>query len=147
VLTGCFVAVCGGLMPMSLVGELVSIGTLLAFVLVCIGVPILRVSSPKIPRHFKVPGGTVGAWVVGIAGAAACLFVMGGLPKDTWLRLIIWMEMGLAIYGVFGWRRSRLADPKTTPARAGMHMPILLTAIGLFIPTMWFAYRVFGTGQ
>jgi hypothetical protein len=72
---------------------------------------------------------------------------MWGLPKDTWLRLIIWLEIGLAIYGAFGWRRSRLADPATTPARATMHLPILATAIIAFIPTMYFAYKVFGTGQ
>jgi APA family basic amino acid/polyamine antiporter len=147
VLTGLFVALCGGLMPMSLVGELVSIGTLLAFVLVCVGVPILRVTSPHIERSFKVPGGTAGAWIVGIAGALSCIYVMWGLPKDTWLRLIIWLEMGLAIYGVFGWRHSRLANPATHPARASVHKVILGTAVAAFIPTMWFAVRVFGTGQ
>jgi APA family basic amino acid/polyamine antiporter len=147
VLTGLFVAFCGGLMPMSLVGELVSIGTLLAFVLVCVGVPLLRVASPEIKRPFRVPGGDAGAWIVGISGALACLYVMWGLPEDTWLRLIIWMELGLAIYGAFGWRRSRLADPKTTPARASMHKPILVFTVLVFIPTMWFAIKVFGTGQ
>jgi APA family basic amino acid/polyamine antiporter len=94
-----------------------------------------------------VPGGNAGAWIVGIAGALACLYVMWGLPKDTWLRLIIWLEIGLAIYGGFGWRHSRLADPKTTRARASMHTPILVFTVLAFIPTMWFAIKVFGTGQ
>ena len=144
VLTGCFVALCGGLMPMSLVGELVSIGTLLAFVLVSIGVPLLRMASPDLERPFKVPGGNVGAWVVGLAGSASCLWVMWGLPKDTWLRLIIWLEVGLLIYGGFGWRRSRLADPAATPARRRAHLPILAVAIAAFIPTLLVAFRVFG---
>jgi APA family basic amino acid/polyamine antiporter len=147
ILTGLFVAFCGGVMPMSLVGELVSIGTLLAFVLVCIGVPLLRVASPEIKRPFKVPGGMAGAWIVGICGALSCLYVMWGLPKDTWLRLIIWLEIGLLIYGGFGWRRSRLADPRTTPSRARMHIPILIIAIVAFIPTIYFAIQIFGTGQ
>jgi APA family basic amino acid/polyamine antiporter len=147
IVTGCFVAFCGGVMPMSLVGELVSIGTLLAFVLVCVGVPILRVASPQISRPFKVPGGMAGAWIVGIAGAAACLFVMSGLPKDTWLRLIIWMEMGLMIYGGFGWRKSRLANPRETPSRAHVHGPILGFAVVAFLATAVYAYMYFGTGQ
>jgi basic amino acid/polyamine antiporter, APA family len=144
VLTGLFVAFCGGVMPMSLVGELVSIGTLLAFVLVCLGVPILRVADPKIARPFKVPGGMAGAWTVGILGALSCLYVMWGLPEDTWLRLIIWLEIGLMIYGGFGWRRSRLADPATTPARATFHKPIVAIAVLAFIPTMYVAWHVFG---
>jgi APA family basic amino acid/polyamine antiporter len=144
VVTGAFVALCGGLMPMSLVGELVSIGTLLAFVLVSIGVPLLRVTAPDNERPFKVPGGTVAAWVVGVGSAVSCLWVMWGLPQDTWLRLIIWMEVGLMIYGWFGWRHSRLADPAATPARRRAHVPILTLAIVTFIPTMIFAVRVFG---
>jgi hypothetical protein len=72
---------------------------------------------------------------------------MWGLPKDTWLRLIIWLEAGLLIYGAFGWRRSRLANPRETPARARPHFAILAVAILAFIPTVIFAIRVFGTGQ
>jgi basic amino acid/polyamine antiporter, APA family len=126
---------------------LVSIGTLLAFVLVCVGVPLLRVANPTIERPFKVPGGNAGAWIVGISGALACLYVMWGLPKDTWLRLIVWMEAGLIIYAAFGWRKSRLANPRETPARSSMHWPILTIAIVAFIGTFIYAIMVFGTGQ
>ncbi len=105
VLTGSFVALCGGLMPISLVGELVSIGTLLAFVLVCLGVPLLRKLEPDFPRPFRVPA----AWVVGLSGAAACVWVMIGLPLDTWLRLLVWLAIGFAIYFGYGRKNARLA--------------------------------------
>jgi APA family basic amino acid/polyamine antiporter len=105
--TAIFVAFCAGLMPMSLVGELVSIGTLLAFVLVCAAVPILRVTHPEIPRVFKVPM----AWVVAPLGALACLWVMYGLPLDTWLRLFVWLALGFVIYFTYGVKHSRLRHP------------------------------------
>jgi APA family basic amino acid/polyamine antiporter len=112
VVTGVFVALAGGSMPMHLVGELVSIGTLLAFVLVCLGVPILRRSNPKQPRPFTVPA----PWVVGILGALACLWVMIGLPVDTWGRLVVWLEIGLVLYAMHGRFFSLVSgDPSKAP--------------------------------
>jgi APA family basic amino acid/polyamine antiporter len=102
--TSVFVAIFAGCMPMSLVGELVSIGTLLAFVLVCLGVVILRVKSPDTPRPFRAPL----FWFVGPAGALSCLWVMSNLPRDTWLRLIIWLFIGMITYAFYGYRNSRL---------------------------------------
>ncbi|MBS1960508.1 MAG: amino acid permease [Bdellovibrionales bacterium] len=106
VTTGIFVAICGGCMPMTLVGELVSIGTLLAFVLVCIGVVILRKTHPDIPRPFKAPM----ANLVGPLGAIACLWVMSGLPVDTWIRLIVWLIIGFVIYFTYGIKHSKLRN-------------------------------------
>jgi len=102
--TGLFVALCGGCMPMSLVGELVSIGTLLAFVLVCAGVFILRKTQPEIKRPFKTPL----YWLVAPLGMVSCLWVMTGLPKDTWIRLFVWLILGFLIYFFYGIKNSRL---------------------------------------
>lgn len=140
VVTGLFVALCGGLMPMSLVGELVSIGTLLAFVLVCIGVPLLRRLNPTIERPFKVPA----PWVIGFLGAASCLYVMKHLPVDTWLRLVLWLEVGLIIYATYGWRHSRTGREEAASARTGIHKGILAAAVLTLLPTIWVAFRVFG---
>jgi basic amino acid/polyamine antiporter, APA family len=102
--TGVFVAVMGGTLPMSVVGELVSIGTLLAFVIVCLAVPMLRRAEPDAPRPFRV----MMPWLIGPLGALSCLFVMIGLPPDTWLRLIVWLMIGFGVYLGYGRRHSRL---------------------------------------
>ena len=106
ILTGVLVAVLGGLFPIGILGELVSIGTLFAFVLVCGGVWVMRRTRPDIHRPFKTPL----VPLVPILGMASCLYLMLGLPRDTWVRLIVWMAVGLVIYFAYGKRHSKLAQ-------------------------------------
>ncbi len=98
----CFVA---GILPINILSELVSIGTLLAFTIVCISIIVLRKKRPDIHRPFKTPL----VPFIPIIGAVICLMQMMSLPWETWERLIIWMIIGLVIYFTYGIRKSRLA--------------------------------------
>jgi APA family basic amino acid/polyamine antiporter len=100
VFTGLFAA----LVPGSVVGHMTSIGTLLAFVLVCIGVVILRKTRPELKRAFRCPA----VPLVPILGALVCLGMMVALDRETWERLIIWLGIGLVIYFLYGRRHSKL---------------------------------------
>jgi basic amino acid/polyamine antiporter, APA family len=80
------------------------IGTLLAFAIVCLGVIVLRRRRPDLLRPFRVPGYP---WVP-LAGIAVCLALMASLPRDTWVRLVVWLVLGLVVYGTYGVKHSRL---------------------------------------
>jgi APA family basic amino acid/polyamine antiporter len=104
ILTGVVAMLIAGFFPIGLLGELVSIGTLLAFVIVCGGVLVLRNTDPDIPRPFRTPF----VPAVPVLGMLFCLYLMISLPKDTWARLIVWMALGLAIYFLYGKKHSVL---------------------------------------
>jgi APA family basic amino acid/polyamine antiporter len=107
ILTGIVVAIFAAIFTVREAGSLVSIGTLLAFVIVSIGVLVLRIREPNLPRTFKTPA----VWFVAPMGALSALYLMISLPWRTWERLIIWFVIGMVIYFCYGVRRSKLARP------------------------------------
>jgi len=110
----CFVSLFAAFVPARVVGEMTSIGTLFAFILVCIGVWVMRNKMPELPRAFKTPL----VPLVPILGIGTCLFMMVFLPMDTWIRLLVWMLIGLDIYLVYGAKNSHLGNG--TANRKGM---------------------------
>jgi APA family basic amino acid/polyamine antiporter len=96
-----FVSLFSAFVPGRVVGEMTSIGTLFAFILVCIGVMVLRKKMPNAPRAFRTPL----VPLVPILGIAVCLFMMVFLPLDTWIRLVVWLLIGFVIY--FGYSKNR----------------------------------------
>jgi len=111
IFVGIFVAAFAAVIPIAILGELVSIGTLLAFVIVCAGVWVLRRAHPSTPRPFRTP------WVpfVPIMGMAIALLMMAGLPRDTWIRLIVWLVIGFFIYFSYSRHHSRVQMGNRSP--------------------------------
>lgn len=119
--------------PGEIVGEMVSIGTLFAFVLVCVGVLVSRYKMPDAPRAFKVPF----VPVVPILGVLVCLGMMVFLPFDTWIRLLVWLLLGLDIYERYGVKRSKLNEGKehfkdrVIISLSGLVLAVLLVVLAL----------------
>jgi len=105
ILTGIAVATGAGLLPLRVLADLTSIGTLFAFVVVCVAVLIMRVTHPNAERPFRAP---LGIWTP-ILGIALCVMLMLSLPSENWLRLFVWLALGMAIYFFYGRHNSVLA--------------------------------------
>jgi len=101
-----FVSLFSGLVPVSDLGHMVSIGTLFAFCLVCVGVWMLRVKRPDLKRSFRTPL----VPFVPIMGIVVCLYLMYSLPIESWYRLAIWLALGLAVYFGYGKKNSKLSN-------------------------------------
>ena len=104
--TGVAVAIAAGLTPIATLGTLVSIGTLMAFVIVSLGIIVLRRTRPDLPRPFRMPM----VPLLPLLSALVALVLMLGLPPATWARLVVWMGIGIAFYFTYGYRHSRLRN-------------------------------------
>ena len=123
-----FVSLFAAFVPARVVGEMTSFATLFAFILVCIGILVMRKKMPNVPRGFKTPL----VPIVPVLGIITCLFMMVFLPMDTWIRLLVWMLIGLDIYLVYGAKHSHLGDGTDADGRSGMNVA-RYTGIGLSV--------------
>ena len=114
IITGVVVAIVAGLTPINILGEMTSIGTLFAFVVVCMAVIVLRRKRPDAKRPFRVPGG----YVIPVLGVVACTYLMLSLTVMTWVRFLVWLDFGMIIYWFYGRTHSQLANPAEAAARS-----------------------------
>jgi len=106
VICGIIISIIAGFIPLGDLAELVNIGTLAAFVMVCLGVIVLRISKPDMPRPFKAPFGALFPSL----GMLSCGALMAFLPSITWLRFVVWLVIGLIVYFTYSMNHSKLAD-------------------------------------
>ena len=134
-ISGAFVALFAGVANINEVVDLTNIGTLFAFVLVCIGVTVLRFQDPSRERPFRVPGG---AWLLPMAGVISCIFLMIHLPPASWWRFIGWLVLGMSVYFSFGYNHSAIGQLagrpiKASPVQQVVAWGFLLAGVGLFV--------------
>lgn len=143
-ITGGIVAVLAGFVPISLLGELVSIGTLFAFVIVGTGIIILRSSNPALNRPFKVP---LSPWIP-MATVLSAAYLMNSLPLDTWIRLIVWMSIGLVIYFAYSYTHSKLGQEEERGAGAEVpsdYKPPIAAMAAIVLAMALTVWQVWGT--
>ncbi len=132
IITGAVVAFFAAIIPIQIVGEMTSIGTLFAFVVVCSAVMMLRVKRPDARRPFRVPFG----FLFPVLGVVSCLYLMLSLSAATWVRFLVWLDLGMMIYWFYGRTHSPLADRAEQAAQSGLeragNFVTLLGALGLF---------------
>ena len=130
IITCIIVALVAGLTQIQVVGEMTSIGTLFAFVVVCAAVLVLRVKRPEAKRPFRVPFGPV----FPILGILSCSYLMLSLPVLTWVRFLVWLDLGMVIYWAYGRRHSQLVNEAETAARSPMQsLANFITVFGLLL--------------
>jgi APA family basic amino acid/polyamine antiporter len=129
------VSVFAMLAPAHVAGELTSIGTLLAFIIVSIGIIVMRRKQPDAPRAFKTPG----VPAVPILGICFCLFMMVSLPFDTWIRLVLWMLFGHDLYVFYGSRKSNLGAKKGVRLLSYIGFVIAVFLLSLTVIHQWYA--------
>jgi APA family basic amino acid/polyamine antiporter len=128
IITCTVVAVVAGFTQIQAVAEMTSIGTLFAFVVVCAAVTLLRIRRPDVPRGFKVPGG---AFLFPGLGTLSCLYLMLALPVITWVRFLVWLNIGMVIYWFYGRRSSPLVDKAEAARRTGaQHLANFVLMLG-----------------
>jgi APA family basic amino acid/polyamine antiporter len=141
IITGVVVAIVAGFTQIQTVGEMTSIGTLFAFVVVCAAVLILRRTRPEAKRPFRVPGGNV----LPVLGIVSCFYLMLSLPVITWVRFLVWLDLGLIIYWVYGRTHSTLANAAEQAKRTGMQaLANFITAFGALALFNGFAMAILG---
>ena len=141
IITCVIVALVAGFVPIQILGEMTSIGTLFAFVIVSVAVPVLRAKRPEAHRPFRVPFGSV----IPVLGAVSCIYLMVSLSVMTWVRFLVWLDLGMLIYWFYGRTHSSLADRAEAALRTGaQEFANLVTILGTLVTFNGFAIALLG---
>jgi APA family basic amino acid/polyamine antiporter len=141
IITCVIVALVAGFVPIQILGEMTSIGTLFAFVIVSVAVPVLRAKRPDAARPFKVPGGPI----IPVLGVLSCVYLMVSLSVMTWVRFLGWLDIGMLIYWFYGRTHSTLVDPAEAMRRTvSESFANLVTVLGALVTFNGFAIALLG---